>query len=637
VDGHDVEVVVGRRISGEVAAIAAGLRAAAPGRSGLAVRAGLCIGLPLLIGLLVGHPADGAAASFGGLAGLSVPEAPFRYRARVVAAVGLGLVAAVLFGGLAAGHGLLAALVAGLVSAVASFLCQAAELPPPRELMLVMAVLAATDLTADPADAVRRAGLAAAGALLAWVIIMSPALLGRRRVPERRAVSGALTAVAELLAATGSPGAAAARYAAVQAVRRARTAVTQGGMPPGHPLVGTTVAAEALLEAALHVDVEATGPLAAGWARAVRSLRPGSTEPVEPLPADRAVVGAEQLARAITEARDAAAGTVPPADPRPPPRAWPGLGPQLAAAVHRHSVVLPAAARMGVAVAVAVGLGRAFGLGHAYWVGLTVAGVLQGSNLVVTRRRVVQRVVGTAFGVGLAFALLGWGPPLWLAVLAAALCQALVELVISTHYGLAVVGITVLALLLFHIGAPDGDVGAAIGARLLDTALGAALALLLRRLLWPRATASRLPQVQARAVAGVRRVLDTAWTQPAGDRLVHERRRLQGELSTLRAMHADAQADASSSGPPDPRWPISVAVEELSVLALSWPRHRVPPGPLDAHRFLTYLDDLAEATASGADVPAPGPSRLPGLPRTLAAAGGLADALRAASRARPGS
>ena len=150
---------------------------------------------------------------------------------------------------------------------------------------------------------------------------------------------------------------------------------------------------------------------------------------------------------------------------------------------------------------------------------------------------------------------------------------------ISTNYGLAVVGITVLALLLFHIGASDGDVGAAIGARLLDTAIGAGLALLLRRLLWPRATAARLSQVQARAVAGVGRVLDAAWTQPAGDQLVHERRRLQGELATLRALHADALADAPSARPADPRWQISAAVEELSVLALSWPQHRAPPGP----------------------------------------------------------
>ncbi len=224
------------RLLDEARGIGAALRVAVPARVGLALRAGLCVALPLVVGLATGHPADGAAASFGGLAGLSVPQAPYRYRGRVVAAVGLGLALAVLLGGLAAPHGLLAALVAGVVSGVASFVCQAAELPPPRELMLVMAVLAATDLGSGPADALRRAGLAAAGALLAWLITMSPMLFGRRREPERRAVAAAVGAVAGLLDAVGSADAAAARPAAIVAVRRARRSVEQGGLPADHPL-----------------------------------------------------------------------------------------------------------------------------------------------------------------------------------------------------------------------------------------------------------------------------------------------------------------------------------------------------------------------------------------------------------------
>ena len=71
--------------------------------------------------------------------------------------VGAGLVLAVLVGSLAAGHGAVSALVAGLAAAVASFVCQAAELPPPRELMPVMAVLAATAVPADPGEALIRA------------------------------------------------------------------------------------------------------------------------------------------------------------------------------------------------------------------------------------------------------------------------------------------------------------------------------------------------------------------------------------------------------------------------------------------------------------------------------------------------
>ena len=168
---------------------------------------------------------------------LYVPRSPYRYRARVVGRIGVGLVLAVLVGSLAAGHGAVGALVAGLVAAVASFVCQAAELPPPRELMPVMAVLAATDMPADPGEAVTRAGLAAGGALVAWLLTMAPALAGRWRAPEQVAVAGALEAVAGLLDAVASAQVDAARHAAVTGVRQARTAVRQAVLPPGHRLV----------------------------------------------------------------------------------------------------------------------------------------------------------------------------------------------------------------------------------------------------------------------------------------------------------------------------------------------------------------------------------------------------------------
>jgi uncharacterized membrane protein YccC len=60
-----------------------------------------------------------------------------------------------------------------------------------------------------------------------------------------------------------------------------------------------------------------------------------------------------------------------------------------------------------MAVGLGVATGRALGLRHAYWTGLTAAAVLQASNLMITRRRVVHRLAGTVIGLGLAFAVLG--------------------------------------------------------------------------------------------------------------------------------------------------------------------------------------------------------------------------------------
>ena len=157
---------------GEVRATVLALRGAAPQRASIAVRTMACVALPLAIGVAAGHPRSGATASFGGLAGLYVPQSPYRYRARVVAAVGAGLAIAVLIGSTAGSRTWVAAMVTGVVAAVASFVCQAAELPPPRELMLIMALLAATAVPAGLAGAAQRAGLAAAGAALAWLVTM---------------------------------------------------------------------------------------------------------------------------------------------------------------------------------------------------------------------------------------------------------------------------------------------------------------------------------------------------------------------------------------------------------------------------------------------------------------------------------
>jgi uncharacterized membrane protein YccC len=87
-------------------------------------------------------------------------------------------------------------------------------------------------------------------------------------------------------------------------------------------------------------------------------------------------------------------------DDNPMPASWPGLGRQVQAALGAHSIAVPATARIGVAVAVGVGVGRVLGLGHAYWVGLTAAAVLQGTNLAVVRRRFGYRLAGTAPAAG---------------------------------------------------------------------------------------------------------------------------------------------------------------------------------------------------------------------------------------------
>jgi uncharacterized membrane protein YccC len=249
----------------------------------------------------------------------------------------------------------------------------------------------------------------------------------------------------------------------------------------------------------------------------------------------------------------------------------------------------------------------------------------------------VHRVAGTIAGVGLAYALLGWHPPLAVIVAGVAVLQFAAEMIITATYGLAVVGITVLALVLFHVGQPGADLGVAVDARIIDTVLGAVLALVLRAVLWPRATAARLPQVQARTLRSVGRVLGATWSGHGVLRVADARRRLQSDLVTLRAVHTDALADDRSASPDtDLRWPVTVAVEELAFIALSLPRHRQAPADELVETVHRRLDELSAAVDGGTLPPAVGAADLPGYPRTSAALTALATAVAiAGAETRP--
>ncbi|MCT1602824.1 FUSC family protein [Kocuria sp. p3-SID1433] len=154
------------------------------------------------------------------------------------------------------------------------------------------------------------------------------------------------------------------------------------------------------------------------------------------------------------------AGTIPP----PEPVAWPD-------AVAR-------ACRYAVAVGAAGSVAIASGLGHHHWAILAATAPIAAADLAGAANRVVHSIIGTFAGVALTGALLlvEWSP-LGLALLLAAL-QFANELYAVRHSSLALVFLTPVALLMtsFVVTTPAREL---IGDRVVETGIGAALALLL--------------------------------------------------------------------------------------------------------------------------------------------------------------
>jgi uncharacterized membrane protein YccC len=300
---------------------------------------------------------------------------------------------------------------------------------------------------------------------------------------------------------------------------------------------------------------------------------------------------------------------------------------QLREALSPHAVVLPAAARIGIVVAAGTGLGRILGLDHSYWVGLTAVAVLQANNVAFLLRRAANRVAGTIIGVGLA-GLVFAGHPAVIAVVSVAVCAQFVsEVLIPVSYGLSVTFITALALSIYDLAASGAGIGTAVGARVLDTLIGAGLAILLRLVLWPGAAAARLPLLQARTLRGAAAVFRSRWL---GDQasLVTAQRALQDQLLNLRAVHQDMQADRRLIPPAATPDQLTPAIEELAWLALGIPFGRTRPAQPAAQALIGRIDQLADALQSGAPPPRiAGPLALPGYPRTQAAASLLESAI----------
>jgi hypothetical protein len=135
------------------------------------------------------------------------------------------------------------------------------------------------------------------------------------------------------------------------------------------------------------------------------------------------------------------------------------------------------ATRVITAVAAASLLSLPLGMQHSYWVVMVAGAVLQASHISgFSAIRAMHRVLGTVLGIAI-FGLIKLADPrgIWLVVILA-LLQFAIEVVVARHYALALTFITPSALLISS-AAGTADTAVLVAERLVDTLLGAAIAM----------------------------------------------------------------------------------------------------------------------------------------------------------------
>ena len=123
-----------------------------------AVRAAVCMAVPVLVGWAAGDIASGLLATIGAFTALYGANRPYLYRAGFLAALAVSFAVFVAFGDWAAALPWAGVLAVCIVAAAATFVCNALSVGPPGAYMLVLACAAGTGLSGSPAPAVAGRG-----------------------------------------------------------------------------------------------------------------------------------------------------------------------------------------------------------------------------------------------------------------------------------------------------------------------------------------------------------------------------------------------------------------------------------------------------------------------------------------------
>lgn len=546
----------------------------APWNWGRAIRASVALGVPMAIGLAADRFDLSLLIAMGAL-GMALSEGDGSYRSRfrqmaIASAIGaLGFLA----GYLAVLPYPVVILTMTALAFVAGIVNSYGAAYSIGTMLALMYAAIAVGLPAFGPDYWRPAALALVGAGFYGVVLGIAALLDRSR-PEREMQAGLVRALAQLArvrAEADEDAIGAARRAVTERSRAfygALIVARRGGRT--HETVAHADfldAADALFGALMATTDPAMLRAAEEWLTAVADAVAGRGTVTPPPEADPAGRGATQpLPQAMAAFAAATVSDAVASGARHPHAPGPRM-PMGELSLPRLTVGRTVLARAAV-LALCIGLGFSARYvvegDHWYWVPMTVAIVMKpelGSVFV----RAVLRATGTVFGVLLGKALLLVVPLGYPLVLALAALGALLPWSKNVSYGAQTLIMTPLVLILLDLVSHGAGILDLAGQRLVDTLLGALIALCFGYFIWPRAHGGELARQFDAALAAVADYLVAATSRgEAAGKVIAARRRAYASLSDLRAALNRSMAEPPPAGREAAAWfPLVAASERI--------------------------------------------------------------------------
>lgn len=146
--------------------------------------AGLCVGLPVLLGAYFGHFDYGILGSLGGLVFLYLPQAALAQRMVTLVVCSFGFTVCFTLSLLASFNFWFSAFVLGITGLLVAFICRYYDIPPPGRFFFILVASIASTLPFDLAQVPFQVGVLALGGMSACLLAFVYSLLVPTKVAE---------------------------------------------------------------------------------------------------------------------------------------------------------------------------------------------------------------------------------------------------------------------------------------------------------------------------------------------------------------------------------------------------------------------------------------------------------------------
>jgi len=592
-----------------------------------AISAGICTGVPAMIGLILGNLHMGLIAGIGSFTYLYMFNEPYAKRAKKLGSVMIGMALSVGIGTLLAPSPIASAIMVGIIGFIATFVFGALKIPGPAAIFFVLGFTMTTAMPMDPAQAPLRAVLVLSGGAIAWIIGMLPRIL-HPHGPETVAVIKVYHELANFIDAVGTDNYDAARHKIVLALKTAEDTLTEGYISwkvsdqYKRLVLLNDHANNIFLSILAHTD-EKYDTLPKELSDAVRILityiehKNNKTLTRIKLPDNID----EATMNLFSKVYDADAILNEPITKINREVKLPKLTLQtlLGGAFDKNSMVFHSSLRYGIVLMIAALIAYYSPFNRSYWIPLSCAAVLSGATIVSTFHRAIQRTFGTIIGILVATFVLSTHPQGIVIVLLSMILTFLTELFIVRNYAIAAFFITPNALLLAESATSLHNVSYFATARVIDIIIGCMIGLIGVIIIGRRRASTLLPHIMAKTIRSQEQffmILFSEWRSSVKPLMIHAQNKMHTNLTNLKVVYTTALGEIPINKKAlELRWPSIFSIEQLGYLLDACFKLDKRPVLNDKvlSQYLLVFEMMAKATELTEPLPKKNVPDIPGL------------------------